>query len=85
MALRRLLAQEKGRVRCSQCGKEPFGGDDHFKTVQGQFLCTECMEKAGIIKKYDYIMQSIAKTVSVAKPPSAGNDVAACLGDSGFS
>lgn len=74
------LPSKKGRIRCSKCGKEPFGSDDHFKTVQGQFLCTECMEKAGIMKKYDYIMQSISKTVSVVKPPSAGNDMAARLG-----
>lgn len=74
------LPKKKGRVRCHQCGREPFESDNHFKTVQGQFLCTECMEKAGIQKKYDYIMQSIAKTTTVIKPPSAGNDIAASLG-----
>jgi hypothetical protein len=74
------LPKKKGRVRCHQCGKEPFGSDNHFKMEQGQFLCTECMEKAGIMKKYDYIMQSIAKTTGFVKPPSAGNDIAAGLG-----
>lgn len=74
------LPKKKGRVKCSKCGMEPFQSDNHFKTVQGQFLCTDCMEKSGIMKKYDYIMQSVSKTASVSRPPTAGNDIAARLG-----
>lgn len=73
------LPKKKGRVRCHKCGKSAFDGDIHFKTVNGQFMCTECMEKGGIMKKYDYIMQSVAKTTG-APPPSAKNDIAASLG-----
>lgn len=74
------LPKKKGRVKCQKCGKEPFSGDIHFKTVNGQYMCTECMEKGGIMKKYEYIMQSVAKTTTVTQSPSAGNDVAASLG-----
>lgn len=74
------LPKKKARVKCSKCGKSAFNGDIHFKTVDGQYMCTECMEKVGIMKKYDYIMQSLAKTAVVSQPSSAGNDVAASLG-----
>jgi len=74
------LPKKKGRVKCHQCGSEAFESDNHFKTVQGHYLCTDCMEKSGIMKKYDYIMQSLAKNVTVSKPPTAGSDVAEKLG-----
>lgn len=66
------LPAKKGHVKCRKCGKEPFSSDDHFKTVNGQLMCTECMEKAGIMKKYDYIMQSIAAARPAAAKESAG-------------
>ncbi len=48
-----------GNVSCDKCGKQPFLSGEHFKTIDGQRLCTDCMEKLGIMKKYDYIMSSI--------------------------
>lgn len=54
------LKKEKGNVVCAKCGNRPFDSNEHFKTVNGQYLCTACMEKQGIIKKYDYIAQSVA-------------------------
>lgn len=65
------LPKKKGRVKCAKCGKSPFTSDDHFKTVNGQYMCTECMEKAGIMKKYDYVMQSLTAGVKAAPAPQA--------------
>jgi len=50
---------KKGTVKCHECGKQPFSSDEHFKTVDGRYLCTGCMEKMDIIRKYDYIMASV--------------------------
>lgn len=72
------MPSKKGRVRCHKCGKEPFRSDDHFKTVNGQYMCTECMEKAGIMKKYDYIMQSLGTARPQAAPEK--NNAASSLG-----
>lgn len=76
------LPAKKGRVKCGKCGKQPFAGDDHFKTVNGQYMCTECMEKAGIMKKYDYIMQSLSPGKPAGAPllSAARNDAVASLG-----
>jgi len=75
------LPKKKGRVKCAKCGREPFTSDDHFKTVNGQYMCTDCMEAAGIIKKYDYIMQSLAGPKAGAPSPSSqANDVTKALG-----
>jgi hypothetical protein len=76
------LPTKKGRVKCAKCGKEPFATDDHFKTVNGQYMCTECMEKAGVLKKYDYIMQTLAaaKPAGAPQPSAAKNNAAAALG-----
>lgn len=65
------LKKIKGKVVCAQCGNEAFESDEHFKTVDGKYLCTACLEKAGIIKKYDYIMQSV---LSLKKAPSQTGD-----------
>ncbi len=75
------LPSKKGRVKCAKCGKEPFDSDDHFKTVNGQYMCTECMEKAGIMKKHDYIMQSIAAGKTAAAPvATAKSEATSALG-----
>jgi len=76
------LPKKKGRVKCAKCGREPFGSDDHFKTVNGQYMCTECMEKGGIVKKYDYIMQSLvaARPSNAPQAIVARNDAANSLG-----
>lgn len=55
------LKKSKGSVVCSNCGNRPFESNEHFKKVNGRYLCTACLEQMGIIKKYDYIAQSLAK------------------------
>jgi len=84
------LPSKKGKVKCQTCGTTAFATDDHFKTVNGQYMCTSCMEKAGIVKKHEYVMQALAssvqsgaKSVAPATPatPAGGNsDAAAALG-----
>ncbi|MBE3519414.1 MAG: hypothetical protein IMW97_03820 [Firmicutes bacterium] len=71
------LKKVKGKVVCSKCGGEAFVADGHFKTVDGQYMCTDCMEKAGIMKKYEYIMQASTSFRAQAgaaskQPPAAG-------------
>lgn len=72
------LKKVKGKVVCSKCGGEAFVIDGHFKTVDGQYMCTDCMEKAGIMKKYEYIMQ--ASTSFKAQAGAAGKDDLAATG-----
>lgn len=77
------LPKKKGRVKCQKCGKEPFTSDDHFKTVNGQYMCTECMEKAGIMRKYDYIMQALSASIKTSALPqtnAAASSAASALG-----
>jgi len=66
----------KGEIKCSKCGKQPFMSDEHFKIVDGEYLCTGCMEKMGITKKYDYIMASVmSKRPKPAARTVAQNDI----------
>ncbi|MGE5580505.1 MAG: hypothetical protein ACM3WU_10725 [Bacillota bacterium] len=78
------LPSKKGKVKCQTCGTAAFATDDHFKTVNGQYMCTSCMEKAGIVKKHEYVMQALASSMpSGGKPaaPAGGqSDAAANLG-----
>ena len=77
------LPKKKGRVKCAKCGREPFTSEEHFKTVDGKYMCTDCMEKAGIVKKYNYIMQAIAATTKAGAAPPLGaatRNVASALG-----
>jgi hypothetical protein len=84
------LPSKKGKVKCATCGTTAFATDDHFKTVNGQYMCTSCMEKNGIVKKHEYVMQALAssmggKTAAPAAPtaaaPAGGKaDAAANLG-----
>jgi len=77
------LPKKKGRVKCQKCGKEPFQSDDHFKTVNGRYMCTECMEKSGIIRKYDYVMQALAdatRHATVSQASAATSNAASSLG-----
>lgn len=66
------LPKKKGRVKCAKCGREPFTSEEHFKTVDGKYMCTDCMEKAGIVKKYNYVMQAIAATTKAGAAPPLG-------------
>lgn len=50
---------KKSAIACSKCGKQPFASDEHFKVVDGRYLCTNCMDKLGIMKKYDYVIASV--------------------------
>ena len=54
------------KVECSECGNLPFISDEHFKTVNGNLLCTKCMEKKGIMKKLDYIMETVTAKRALA-------------------
>lgn len=76
------LPRKKGRIKCSKCGRVPFSSEDHFKTVNGQCMCTDCLEKAGVIKKYDYIMQSLgaAKPGGAAQAGTVKSGAASSLG-----
>jgi hypothetical protein len=77
------LPAKKGKVKCHKCGKTPFTSDDHFKTVDGQFMCTECMEKAGIMKKHEYVMQALATAKPAGKesaPAPSRSEAAQGLG-----
>lgn len=72
------LKKVKGRVKCSRCGNEPFSSGKHFKTIDGAYICTDCMEKSGIMKEYEYIMQSVSKTR--VSPPAASTSGTENLG-----
>lgn len=52
------LPSYKGAVKCSRCGKEPFRSGEHFKTVNGEYLCTTCLEEDGVQSKYEYVIEA---------------------------
>ncbi len=74
---------QKGKVKCHLCGKEPFSSDEHFKTIDGNYVCTNCMEKQGIMKKYDYIMSVVTSGRPAPRTAAAGGDGKVSLDDLG--
>jgi hypothetical protein len=65
---KRCLNSTLGSISCAKCGNQPFRSGEHFKTIDGQMLCTDCMEQAGIMKKYDYVMSTVMAKAKTAKP-----------------
>ncbi|MFY9358647.1 MAG: PH domain-containing protein [Bacillota bacterium] len=59
-----------GNISCDRCGNVPFRSGEHFKTIDNQMVCTDCMEKAGIMKKYDYVMSAVMSKAKAAKAAS---------------
>ncbi len=66
------LGKSKGPVKCETCGREAFTSGEHFKTVDGRYMCTACMEKAGIMKKVDYVLVSAAHSMAGVASRAAG-------------
>lgn len=60
------LGRKKSKVRCVSCGNGPFTSGEHFKTVNGRYYCTECLEKMGITSKYDYVMDILKQGTGLA-------------------
>jgi len=73
----RCLKSTLGTVSCSKCGNQPFRSGEHFKTINGEVLCTDCMEKQGIMKKYDYVMSSVMSRPRAARTTQAPRGLAA--------
>jgi hypothetical protein len=65
------LKSTLGDVSCSKCGNQPFRSGEHFKTIGGALICTECMEKQGLMKKYDYVMSSVMTRPRAAQTTQA--------------
>lgn len=65
------LKEQKGAVKCSVCGGEAFSSGEHYKSVGGKYLCTACLEKAGITTKYDYVVESASSLRN--RPQTSGN------------